>query len=93
MGQDDDLQRRVSLWIFVLLTALGLPVMGQVLVKSEPLAEVEGEVITAEEVDKQLGTPLARLQEQIYDMRCPKLEALIGERLLAQGAAKRGLSV
>jgi hypothetical protein len=60
--------RRISLLIFVFLTALGLPVMSQVLVKSEPLAEVDGEVITAEEVDNQRSAPLARLQEQIYDM-------------------------
>lgn len=74
-----------------LLVALGLPVAA--LAASEPLAEVDGEAITAEEVEKALGAQLRRLEEQIYALKRQKVEALIGERLLAREAARRGISV
>jgi len=61
--------------------------------RSEPLAEVNGEVITAEEIEQALGAQLRRLEQQIYDMKRQKLEAVIGERLLAREAAKQSLSV
>lgn len=77
--------------IFTLLAALGLPVPA--VAASEPLAEVDGEAITAEEVEKALGAPLAKLQEQIYNLKRAKVEALIGERLLAREAVRRGTSV
>jgi hypothetical protein len=48
---------------------------------------------TAEEVAKALGAPLATLQEQIYTMKRQKVEALIHDKVLAQEAAKRGISV
>ncbi len=58
-----------------------------------PLAEVNGEAITAEEVDRGAGMELHRLQERIYQVRRQKLDALIAERLLAREAARRGVSV
>jgi protein-disulfide isomerase len=60
---------------------------------NEPLAEVNGDVISAEEVEKALGAQLAKLHEQIYTLKRQKLEALIRERLFAQEAARRGVSV
>ncbi|OGQ81059.1 MAG: hypothetical protein A3F90_16205 [Deltaproteobacteria bacterium RIFCSPLOWO2_12_FULL_60_19] len=60
---------------------------------SELLATVDGQEITADEVDKSVGAPLMKLQEQIYNMRRQKVEAVINERLLAKEAAKRGISV
>lgn len=61
--------------------------------KNKPLAEVNGEVITAAELDKAVGPSLAKLQEQIYKLRKDKLDALVQERLLAAEAAKRSLTV
>jgi protein-disulfide isomerase len=61
--------------------------------KSEPLAEVNGETITAEELDRALGAKLAKLEEQIYDLKRRELDSLIEQRLFAQEAAKRKLSV
>jgi len=46
--------------------AVGLPIVTQQVVASQTLAEVEGEVITGEQVEKALGAELAKLQEQIY---------------------------
>lgn len=61
--------------------------------KSLPLAEVDGEAITADEVERAIGAPLRNLEEQIYRLKRRKLEALITERLLTMEAAKRGVSV
>jgi protein-disulfide isomerase len=60
---------------------------------SDPLAEVNGDPITAEELERALGAKLSRLQEQIHELKRRELEALIAQRLLAQEAAKRGISV
>jgi protein-disulfide isomerase len=59
----------------------------------EPLAEVDGEMITAEQLEKAIGAPLAKLHEQIYNLKRQRLEAMIAERLLAKEAATRGTSV
>jgi SurA-like N-terminal domain len=61
--------------------------------QSRPLAEVNGQVITEEEVDSAIAAPLAKLQEQIYNLRRQRVEATIRDRLLAQEAARRGISV
>lgn len=58
-----------------------------------PLAEVNGEAVTAEDLDHALGVKLTKLQEQIYSLKREQLDAIIAQRLLTQEAAKRGLSV
>ena len=58
-----------------------------------PLAEVNGQAVTAEDLDHALGVKLAELQEQIYSLKRAELDAQIAQRLLAQEAAKRGVSV
>ena len=52
----------------MLLGALAVPAVAQTPGRGEPLAEVNGEAITAEEVEKTLVASLARLQEQLYSM-------------------------
>ncbi len=79
--------------MFALLLALALPAAGEEPAKSEALAEVDGQAITADEVDKAIGAPLRKLEEQIYSLKRQKLRALITERLLAREAAKQGVSV
>jgi TolA-binding protein len=81
------------LWAVVLIVALGLAVAAQTPAKAEPLAEVDGQEIAAEEVEKAIAAQLTQLEEQIYDLKRQKVEALIAERLLAQEAAKRGITV
>ena len=58
-----------------------------------PLAEINGEAVTAEDLDQALGVKLTKLQEQIYSLKREQLDAMIAERLIAQEASKRGLSV
>lgn len=83
----------VSFGLFALLLALILPAAAETAATGDPLAEVDGEAITAGEVENALGAPLRRLEEQIYALKRQALEALIAERLLAREAAERGITV
>ena len=78
----------VSLALPIGVSARALPAQA-----TEVLAEVDGESISREDVDKALGAQLSTLEKQIYDLRRQKLEAMIDERLLAREAAKRRVTV
>jgi len=62
-------------------------------VSPDAIAEVNGEVITGKQLGEALGTRLSQLEEQIYTLKRRELDALIAQRLLAQEAAKRRVSV
>lgn len=55
-------------------------------------AEVDGQPITYEELDKRAAGHLQQLRDQEYEIRRNALDALIDERLLKKAAADRGLS-
>ena len=80
-----------ALALFFVLTAL-LAISYRSAV-GEPLAQVDGQAITSEEIEKALGAQLSKLQEQIYNLKRQKLEETINERLLVREADKRQLSV
>ncbi len=61
--------------------------------KTEPLAEVNGETITAKDLERSLGARLSQLEEQIYNLKRQELDSLIAQKLFAQEAAKRKISV
>ena len=75
-------------WILLLFLGLSFSQAAA----DEPLAEVDGVAIGAEEVEKSLAAQLSKLYEQIYDLKREKVEELIDEKLLEKEAAKRGLS-
>lgn len=81
----------MALWILLLLFGLGISSVADA--ASAPLAEVDGVAITADEVEKPLASQLSKLEEQIYDLKRQRLDALINEQLLAKEAAKRTLAV
>jgi protein-disulfide isomerase len=81
----------IAFWTLLLLLALGWPV--SLHAAGDTLAEVDGVAITSEEVEKPLGMQLTKLEEQIYNLKRQRVEALINEKLLAKEAAKRGVSV
>jgi protein-disulfide isomerase len=58
-----------------------------------PAAQVGSEVITLEEVEREVQPQLAKLEEQRYEILDQKLSQLIADRLLAQEAKRRGVSV
>ena len=82
-----------SLYALILAAALGVPPVGADTPTTEPLAEVNGDAITAKDLEGALAARLSHLEEQIYDLKRQQLDALIAERLLAQEAAKRKISV
>ena len=61
--------------------------------KQTPAATVGGEVITMEQLEYALSGKLAALDRQRHELLSDKLEEFISERLLAQEAAKRGVTV
>src|SRR5919106_2495955 len=79
------------LWTLLSLLSLGFPLALHA--AEEPLAQVDGVAITSEEVEKPLASQLSKLEEQIYNLKRQRVEALINEKLLAKEAAKKGLSV
>jgi protein-disulfide isomerase len=56
------------------------------------IAEVDGEIITAGEVAEALGSALDKLEQQIYDLKRQQIDHLIGEKLIAKEADKRGMT-
>ena len=80
-----------ALWILLFLAGLGFPFTAHA--ADAPLAVVDGVAITSEEVEKPLAPQLSKLEEQIYNLKRQRVEALINEKLLAKEAAKRRLSV
>jgi len=81
----------MALWILLLLAGLGFPFTAHA--ADEPLAVVDGVAIGSEEVEKSLAGQLSKLEEQIYNLKRQKLDALINEKLLEKEAAKRKLTV
>lgn len=69
-----------------------LPAQAEMLAQTL-LAEINGEVITVEYLEKALGIRLVQVEEQIYALKRDKLNSLIAARLLSQEAGKRGISV
>ena len=59
----------------------------------EGVAQVNGRAITAAELDRAGGQRLNDVEQQMYRLRAQKLDLLIAERLLADEAAKRKVSV
>lgn len=55
------------------------------------VALVDGEAITIEDLERALGAELGRLEQQIYDLKRQRLDALIAERLIAREARRRNL--
>ena len=79
------------LWTLFLMIGLTSPLTLHA--AGDTLAEVDGVAITSEEVEKLLASQLSKLEEQIYNLKRQRVEALINEKLLAKAAAKRGVSV
>ena len=77
----------------ILAITFARPSVGAEIAPTEPLAEVNGEAITAGEVERGLSVKLSQLEQQIYNLKRQELDALITQRLLAQEAARRAVSV
>src|SRR5271169_4194436 len=84
---------RRTLYFLLSLPLLCAPAFAQSTSKPQPLATVNGQAITQDDVANALGEPLSRLEDQVYRMKQKKLQELIEARILEQEAAKRGITV
>ena len=85
---------RVGLLVLMMGIAAGTAVAQKNPTKSPaPAARVGDEVITLEEVEQGVKPQLAKLEEQRYEILDQRLDQLIAERLLAQEAKRRNVSV
>jgi protein-disulfide isomerase len=80
-----------ALWILLLMAGFGFPVAA--FAADAPLAVIDGVAIGADEVEKSLAGQLSKLEEQIYNLKRQKLDALINDKLLEKEATKRKLTV
>ena len=89
---------RFMSWIGLVVLTAGIGV-GTALAQKDPAknpapaARVGDEVITLEELEQAVKPQLAKLEEQRYEILDQRLDQLIGERLLAQEAKRRNVSV
>jgi len=58
---------------------------------STTVAVVDGENITLEALESSLSSSLAKLEDELYNLKRDRLETMIGEILLKREASKRGL--
>lgn len=78
-------------WMLIFLLGFTFPPNSHA--AGDTLAEVDGAAITSEDVEKPLAGQLSKLEEQIYNLKRQKLDALINDKLLEKEAAKRKLTV
>ncbi len=88
---------RFMRWIGLLVLVAGIGAGPAIAQQKDPgkspAARVGDEVITLEEVEQGVKPQLAKLEEQRYEILDQRLDQLIGERLLAQEAKRRNVSV
>jgi protein-disulfide isomerase len=85
-------RRLLGATVILLLVPGTLPVRAEP-GRTVPVAEVDGEAITAEDLERALGTRLHQLELQIHELKRRQLDALIAERLLTREAQRRGIPV
>lgn len=81
----------IGFWTLLLLIGLSFPLAARA--AGDTLAEVDGVTITSEEIEKPLASQLSKLEEQIYNLKRQRLDALINEKILEKEAAKHKLTV
>lgn len=79
-------------WVVAIVFVFVLLRTTEVFANGDALAEVDGEAITADEIEKSIGAPLSKLEEQVYALKRRALDALIAYKLLGKEAEKRGIS-
>lgn len=82
---------RVTATVWLIVQLGGSPLSASA--SSPGVAEIDGEMITGEQLDQALGVKLSALQEEVYRLKKQKLEEILQEKLLIREAARRGLSV
>jgi protein-disulfide isomerase len=61
--------------------------------RSNPVASVDGKVITEEELEAPLASPIYSLQMQIYELKQSRLDQMIAQMLLQKEADRQGVTL
>jgi len=69
------------LWTLLLLAGVGAPFIAHA--ADEPLAVIDGVAISSEEVEKSLAGQLSKLEEQIYNLKRQRVEAMVKRRAVS----------
>ncbi|MGZ8520031.1 MAG: DsbA family protein [Candidatus Binatia bacterium] len=77
-----------ALFIFALLSLFACNK-----VESQKLAEIDGKIVHAAEIEKNAGKELFELRSKVYDLQKRKLDEYIGAVLLTREAERRQVSV
>ena len=86
--------KRAAQFVVVCLPlTVGMPGARAQTPATPPLAEVNGDTITLKDLEQAAGAKLSQLEEQLYEFKRRELDVLIADRLFAQEAVKRGVSV
>src|SRR6266849_7310464 len=72
---------------------LSSPVSSQNEAQMTTVAEIDGQRISLQDLKQASGEPLARLEEQTYQLKQQKLQQMIEDRLLAREARRRNISL
>ena len=57
------------------------------------VAEVNGKAITVKELEEPLAEQIGQMEKELFELKKKKLDALIGQQLLKEEAARKGLTV
>jgi protein-disulfide isomerase len=79
--------------LVVLVSLAGAPAFAQQPPAGAPVAQVNGEPIAAADIEKGIESDLAKLEQQLYDLKRKQIDTAVEDRLIAQEAKKRGVSV
>ena len=85
------LRRLFPLLCFLFL--FGISILQAQETPKEPVAVVDGQAISAEELETSVQGQLTRLRNQEYEIKSKALDNLIEQKLLAAEATKRGVTV
>jgi len=82
-----------GLWMFLILdTELGF--CGEGSGKSKGIAaEVNGKAITVKELEEPLAEQIGQMEKELFELKKKKLDELIGQQLLKEEAARKGIGV
>ncbi len=57
------------------------------------VAEVNGKAITVKELEEPLAEQIGQMEKELFELKKKKLDELIGQQLLKEEAARKGLTV
>src|SRR5215472_6300226 len=82
-----------GLLLLLIPPVLAITMLAQNAAQLETVAQVNGEMISLQDLEQAAGEPLSRLEQQVYQLKKQKLEEMIADRLLAEEAHRRKITL